>query len=309
MSAEALRLGGREVAVYVWQPEAPASSSPRPFLHPVRTLAGRTVTDAVPVSHPHQFGIGVAYPDIHGVNFWGGRTFVSGHGPAWLDNHGSQRHERWERRGGGELAHSLRWLGPDERMLLRERRVIGCEQVSGSVWSLSVRSRLANATDRPLEVRSPAANGRVGAGYGGFFWRGPAVSGATVLSPAGTGVEPVHGHRAEWVAVAVADWTMVFAPGDADTARDRWFVRARDYLGVGSSVAWDAPLVLQPGEEIARHVVALIADGALNADSAAKLVAESGRGAPADGMAERGLPAADRPVVGGAPGFHSLPVA
>lgn len=303
MSAEVLRLGGREVATYVWRPEAPVSSSPRPFLHPVRTLAGRTVTDAAPVSHPHQFGIGLAYPDIHGVNFWGGRTFVPGHGPAWLDNHGSQRHERWERRGGGELAHRLRWLGPDERMLLHERRVIGCEQVSGSVWSLSVRSTLANVTDRPLEVRSPAAQGRVGAGYGGFFWRGPAVSGATVLSPAGTGVEPVHGHSAEWVAVAVADWTMVFAPGDADTARDRWFVRARDYLGVCSSVAWDAPLVLQPGEEIARHVVALIADGALNADSAAKLVAESGRGA-----ADRGLPAADPPVLGGTPGFHSRPV-
>ncbi|WP_431914606.1 PmoA family protein [Nonomuraea jabiensis] len=303
MSAEALRLDGREVATYVWQPEAPASSSPRPFLHPVRTLAGRTV------SHPHQFGIGVAFPDIHGVNFWGTRTFVSGHGPAWLDNHGSQRHERWERRGGGELAHSLRRLGPDERMLLRERRVIGWERVSGSVWSLSMRSRLANVTDRPLEVRSPAAGGRVGAGYGGFFWRGPAMSGATVLSPAGTGVEQVHGQSAEWVAVAVADWTVVFAPGDAGTARDRWFVRARDYLGVGSSVAWDAPLVLQPGEEIVRHVVALIADGALNADSAAELVAQSGHRAAADGVAEHGLRAADRPVVGGTLGFRSLPVA
>ncbi|MDX3108668.1 DUF6807 family protein, partial [Nonomuraea angiospora] len=151
-----------------------------------------------------------------------------------------------------------------------------------------------------------------------------AVPGATVLSPAGTGVEPVHGHSAEWVAVAVAGWTMVFAPGDADTARDRWFVRARDYLGVGSSVAWDAPLVLQPGEEIARHVVTLIADGALNADSAAELVAESGRGPAADGVAtdsvatdgvatdgvaDHGLLAADRPVLGGTPGFHSLPVA
>ncbi|MDX3109008.1 PmoA family protein [Nonomuraea angiospora] len=50
MSAEVLRLDGREVAIYVWQPEAPASSSPRPFLHPVRTLAGRTVTDAVGTS-------------------------------------------------------------------------------------------------------------------------------------------------------------------------------------------------------------------------------------------------------------------
>ncbi|WP_211370351.1 PmoA family protein [Nonomuraea turkmeniaca] len=275
MATEVLRLDGREVASYVWQPKAPASSSPRPFLHPVRTLAGRTVTDAVPDSHPHQFGIGVAFPDLDGVNFWGGRTFVTGHGPAWLDNHGSQRHERWLGRSETSLSHALRWLGPDDGLLLHERRTITCTPVDGpfhgAVWSLAVRTQLTNGAERALVMRSSAAKGRVGAGYGGFFWRGPNVTGAAVFSAAGEGVEPVHGRSAAWVAVAAPEWTLVFRPGDEDTAQDPWFVRARDYLGVGSCVAWAEPLVLEPGEAISRTVVVLVADGRLTAEDVARL--------------------------------------
>ncbi len=114
-----LRLHGREVAHYVWQPDVPLATSPRPYLHPVRTLGGSVVTDAAPDSHPHQFGISIAAPDIDGRNFWGGRSFVAGHGPAWLDNHGIQRHQRWIRHTDTELAHQLRWIDPRQAELLR----------------------------------------------------------------------------------------------------------------------------------------------------------------------------------------------
>jgi hypothetical protein len=39
-----LILGGLTVAEYVWRPHVPNTLSPRPFLHPVRTLAGTAVT-------------------------------------------------------------------------------------------------------------------------------------------------------------------------------------------------------------------------------------------------------------------------
>src|SRR5690349_21122845 len=79
-----LRVDGRDVAHYEWRPNLPFSSSPRPYLHPVRTMAGTTVTAAIPDSHRHQLGISIAAPDVAGRNFWGGRTWVAGHGPAWL---------------------------------------------------------------------------------------------------------------------------------------------------------------------------------------------------------------------------------
>ncbi|SEG91944.1 Methane oxygenase PmoA [Nonomuraea solani] len=316
-----LRLRGHDVAHYNWEPDLPLSTSPRPYLHPVRTLAGTTVTDAAPDSHSHQFGISVAFPDIDGRNFWGGRTFVAGHGPAWLDNHGTQRHQRWLRRTGTELTHTLHWVGPHATTLLAEERSITCRALGETAWSLGVRTRLTNVTGAPLPIRSPAALGRVGAGFGGIFWRGPAVSGAPrVLSPAvtdlgdgpgtaglarvpgasgasgasgvagasgasgasgafsafGADVGRVHGATAPWIAVTGADrdrgeWTLVFTPGDETTARDRWFVRARDYLGVCSSPTWDEPLVLAPGETIARHVVIVVADGAITPGTAAEL--------------------------------------
>jgi hypothetical protein len=276
-----LQVDGREVASYVWRSELPASTAPRPFLHPVRTLAGTVVTDARPHSHTHQLGISIAAPDIGGRNFWGGRTFVAGHGPAWLDDHGAQRHLKWLRRTDSELAHTLHWVDRDGAALLSERRAIGCVPLTPDAWTLSVQTRLTNATDRPLPIRSPAALGRVGAGYGGFFWRGPAVDGQVrVQSPAGTGVRAVHGTTAPWLAVSGtsidAQWTMLFVPADRTTAQDKWFVRARDYLGVGSSLTWDRPLVLEPGEQIERHILAVVADGNLTEDAAAAL-AEAAR--------------------------------
>ena len=272
-----LQVDGREVASYVWRSELPASIAPRPFLHPVRTLGGCVVTEARPHSHTHQLGISIAAPDIGGRNFWGGRTFVAGHGPAWLDDHGSQRHRRWLRHTESELAHTLHWVDREGAALLRERRAIACVPLAANAWTLAVQTRLTNATDLPLQIRSPAALGRVGAGYGGFFWRGPATTGpVTVQSPAGTGVRAVHGTTAPWLSVSGADqqgheWTMLFVPADATTAQDRWFVRARDYLGVGSSLTWDRPLVLEPGDQIERHILAVVVDGTLTEDAAAAL--------------------------------------
>jgi hypothetical protein len=275
-SSAMLRVNGRDVAEYVWRPDLPVSSSPRPHLHPVRTIAGRTVTDATPDSHPHQLGISIAAPNVTGYNFWGGRTWVAGHGPAWLDNHGTQVHRRWSRRTRTHLAHTLSWVDPNQTTLLSERRSISCQGIRETAWALRIRTELTNATGRPLTLRSPAAQGRVGAGYGGFFWRGPTVvEAARILSPAGTDVHAVHGAVASWIAVigdaGSGPWSMLFVPADAVTARDRWFVRARDYLGVGSSLTWDRPLVLAPQETIARHLVIVVVDGALSSATAAEL--------------------------------------
>lgn len=266
-----LSVSDQEVARYVWHAELPMPNSPRPYLHPVRTLGGHTVTDAAPDSHSHQFGISIAFPDIDGTNFWGGRTFVADHGPAWLDNHGQEVHRRWLRRADSHLSHLLDWIGADGNVLLRERRVINCRGLDSTAWTLRVYSELVNVSGRPLTVCSPAAKGRIGAGYGGHFWRGPAEAGATVLSPYGEGAERIHGREADWVAITTSRWSVLFLPGDVATAGDRWFVRARDYLGVCSALAWDEPLVLHPGQTIARQVVTVVVDGSLDPERSATL--------------------------------------
>jgi hypothetical protein len=273
---DVLRLHGQDVARYIWKPDLPRTTSPRPYLHPVRTLAGRTVTDAQPAGYPHHLGISVALENVGEQNFWGGRTYVAGHGPTWLDNHGTQRHERWLRRTATVLGHTLRWDDAHRTTLLREKRSIRCRPVDETAWALSIGTRLTNATDGPLVLRSPASHGRAGAGFGGFFWQGPATGlPARVFSPAGNDFASVHGRAADWLAVTPGDeapaWSIVFLPGDETTARDPWFVRFRHYVGIGSSLTWDKPLTLAPGETIERHIVSVVADGIVSAGRAAEL--------------------------------------
>lgn len=82
-----LRCAGRPVARYVLRPAPAPRLAPRPYLHPVSTLAGTPVTELMPEDHVHHLGAGVAVPDVAGRNFWGGRTFVAGRGPTELDDH------------------------------------------------------------------------------------------------------------------------------------------------------------------------------------------------------------------------------
>ena len=300
-----LELDSRPLASYVWQPDLPIGLAPRPYLHPVRTLTGTVVTDLMPTSHRHHLGISIAVPDVNGQNFWGGRTFVPGHGPAWLDDHGLQRHERWLRRTPSELSHSLRWIAMDGTVLLREVRTIACRPVSATAWALDLSFRLENASAEPLTLRSPATQGRAGAGYAGFFWRAPLTSRPpAVFGTGGQGVSALHGRPGEWIAVAAGtpgaapgepprDWSIVFVAADEPTRDDRWFVRARDHLAVGSSLTWDHPLTIEPGESLTRNIVAIVADGPVTPDQAADLVRTWSRGStPLEGHSVRRDPAA-----------------
>ena len=63
--------------------------APRPYLHPLRTLAGVPLTETGPDDHPHHLGLSLAFSDVNGSNFWGGSTYTC-NGPAILANHGRQ---------------------------------------------------------------------------------------------------------------------------------------------------------------------------------------------------------------------------
>ncbi|MFE8965300.1 PmoA family protein [Streptomyces albogriseolus] len=270
-----LRVAGRPVGRYVTRPELPARLSPRPYLHPVTTLAGTAVTELSPADHAHHLGVGVAVPDVEGFNFWGGRTYVRDRGPTELDNHGSQRHTAYHRREADAFTEELRWIAaPGE--LLRERRTVTATALTDGAWALDLAFALTNVSGRPLSLGSPATNGRPGAAYGGFFWRARKEDAAPdVFTAAAEGTDAVHGRTADWVALAGSAWTLVFAAAGEATRRDPWFVRTEEYPGVGSSLAYGARLPLPPGETAERRVVTVVADGRLGREEAAALVAKA----------------------------------
>ncbi|WP_030677095.1 DUF6807 domain-containing protein [Streptomyces cellulosae] len=267
-----LRVAGRPVGRYVTRPELPARLSPRPYLHPVTTLAGTAVTELSPADHTHHLGVGVAVPDVEGTNFWGGRTYVRDQGPTELDNHGTQRHTTFQLRDPDGFVEELRWVASGAE-LLRERRTVAVTELTDAAWALDFTFSLTNVTANPLSIGSPATNGRPGAAYGGFFWRARKEQEAPQVFTAGTeGEAEVHGARADWLALAGSTWTLVFAGATDRTRRDPWFVRTAEYPGVGSSLAHDERLPIPPGDTVVRRIVTVVADGRLDRDASAALV-------------------------------------
>ncbi|MEU6258201.1 PmoA family protein [Streptomyces sp. NPDC047043] len=267
-----LRVAGRPVGRYVTRPELPARLSPRPYLHPVTTLAGTAVTELSPADHIHHLGVGVAVPDVEGHNFWGGRTYVRDQGPTELDNHGAQRHSSFQLRDPDGFVEELRWVASGAE-LLRERRTVAATELTDAAWALDFTFSLTNVTSGHLSIGSPATNGRPGAAYGGFFWRARKEQDAPDVFTADREGEPeVHGSRADWLALAGSTWTLVLAGATEQTRRDPWFVRTTEYPGVGSSLAYDERLPIEPGGTVVRRIVTVVADGRLSRHEAAALV-------------------------------------
>ncbi|MCA1190081.1 MULTISPECIES: PmoA family protein [unclassified Saccharopolyspora] len=256
-----LRLGGAVVAEYHGGAELPAHLGPRPHLHPVRTLRGTEVTAVRPADHPWHLGFSLAAQDVDGWNLWGGATYLRGRGYVHRADHGRIEHLGFDAVRPNELRQRLRWCAPDGSPLLDERRRLWSLPAADG-WELAVRTELTNPTGRDVRIGSPATNGRSGAGYGGFFWRLPGDGEAFTADAAGEA--EVHGSTAPWLAWAGRDHTLVFAAAEPDP----WFVRTRDYPGVGAQLAPREPVVLTPGAVLVRGLRVLVADGELDCAAA-----------------------------------------
>ncbi|TDD87511.1 dehydrogenase [Actinomadura darangshiensis] len=262
-----LRAGGHEVAAYVQRGDLQATDAPRPHLHPVRTLGGTVVTEVQPDDHVHHFGASVAISDVDGVNFWGGSTYVRDEGPKMLRNHGRQRRRTLRPIDGG-YAEALDWVGPDGTVLASEERTLIARTVPGA-WALDFAFTLTGRTGRPLVLQSSACKGRVGAGYGGFFWRAPKdATGLDVFTGEASGEEAVHGSVTPWLALTSDAWSLVFVQ---TAGLDPWFVRVTEYPGVGPALAWDRPLTVP--DRLNRAITVVVADTRLTPEQAGNLTA------------------------------------
>ncbi|MGX5717452.1 DUF6807 family protein [Arthrobacter sp. MAHUQ-56] len=291
--ARTLTLDGRPVAEYQDGSRIRAVSSPRPCLHPVRTLNGTAVTDHQPLDHVWHLGAGVALQDVDGVNFWGGRTYTREAGQyVWRPDHGTIAvtgapvEETAAGPGGaeGKLQESLSWNGPDGAPVLLEERTWAWSGVAPSIWRLSLDFALSPAGNKPVSLGSPGSNGRFEGGYGGFFWRLPACADALVWTADGSGESETHGTCTRWLAWSGnfggpgtfdgAPATLVFvAP---ESSADPWFVRVGGYPGVGQSLAWDTPVIAEPGSPVRRQITVFVADGTLATTDIEALINQQG---------------------------------
>ncbi len=267
-----------ELFRYVYRPGDPPVESPRPYLHPVRTLAGEPVTDFRPGDHPWHKGISWSLPNVGSENFWGGPTYRRGDGYVQLDNNGTMRHDGFgpirasrARTGGNwiSLAERLTWVTAAGEALFAEHRDITFDvRADGAAWSCAFRTTMRNLSGQAVAIGSPTTEGRENAGYGGLFWRGPAgFAGGRVLTPRGAGGDEVMGRRAPWLAFATPVATLIFrdSPGNPGFPC-QWFVRSSPYACACPAPFFSAAVPVAAGTELTLRYQVIVADGELDID-------------------------------------------
>ena len=239
-SAVELEVNGRVVARLHDGSDMAPGLSPRPFVE-AWTLEGEPVTEIHPTDHPHHYGLSAAVPDVDGVSYWGGRTYVRESGSTMLANHGTQRIESRTVSVAGVI-DEISWRRPDGTLQIAEQREVSVEAFDGG-WTLDWVSRLR--APEGATFGSPATNGRPGAFYGGLFWRTPFRS-AAISSEGRTGVAAAHGSESPWLAIQSSEAALVAAAPRGYP----WFVRDDDYVGFGPAVAVEHRRAVQPGGRI-----------------------------------------------------------
>ncbi|MFJ6675710.1 PmoA family protein [Actinosynnema sp. NPDC091369] len=272
-SALTLSAGDVDLARYVYVPDTPRLESPKPYLHPVRTRAGRVVSLFRPHDHVWHKGLAWSLPNVGDENFWGGPTYVHGRSYVQLDNNGTQHHRHVRDVGVNDdhawFTHELDWITQSGHTVITERRTITATLLSADAWALTFDTTMINTSGHEIAFGSPTTRGRENAGYGGLFWRGPrSFTGGDVVTPDGVGGDEVRGRRAEWMAFAgrhdgdAAQSVVLLLDHDANPHHPpRWFARTVEFACLNPAPFFSEELVLPDGGTVRFRYGAAVADG------------------------------------------------
>lgn len=259
-------VGDVELFRYVHRPSTPAFEGPKPYLHPVRTLAGDVVTAFRPHDHRWHKGVQMTATDVSGENFWGGVTYVRDRGYAALSNVGTMRHEEFEV-DGARFDERLSWFTEEGERWVGESRSFTVRDVEDDSWTLDFATTMTNLRAEPLVFGSPTTNGRELAGYTGFFWRGPrSFTDGTVIAADGGAGQEMMGKAARWLAFVgrhdeVDRWSTLLFLDHPDNKNTHWFVRSTPFAAVNPSFAFHDTVELAPGAALALRYRLVVADG------------------------------------------------
>lgn len=260
-----------ELLRYTYQPPEPQVESPRPYLHPVRTLGGDLVSIYRPHDHVWHKGIAWSLPNVGPANFWGGPTFVRDAGYQQLANNGAMRHRDFEQLSDGDdvrVVHTLDWITEQSETWFAERRSLRVMLVDGG-WLLDFATALTNVSGQEIAIGSPTTAGRPDAGYGGLMWRGPrSFSGGQVLLPDAEGGDELMGTRAPWLGFRGRHdghgrfSTLVFLDAPTNPGHPtKWFVRSQPFACACPAPFFAAEVPVAADETLSLRYGVVIADG------------------------------------------------
>jgi len=267
---------------YVTRPDSPQLESPKPYIDPVRTRAGRVVSLFRPWDHVWHKGLAWSLPVVDDENFWGGPTYVRGQGYVQLPNDGTQRHVDTTSAVVEDdvvtFAHDVEWISQTGRRMFAERRTLTARIVDGATWALTFETVMTNVTDATIEIGSPTTRGRENAGYGGLFWRGPrSFTDGRVVTVDGTSTgSDVRGQRHAWMGFEgrhdVIDDTSLIVMADAEDNPHhppQWFARSEEYAALNPAPFFSEEVPVPAGQTVRFRYAVGIADA--GADEAPRI--------------------------------------
>jgi len=278
--------GDGELFTYVYRATDPQLESPRPYLHPIRTLDGDLVSVFRPHDHVWHKGLTWSLPHFGHENFWGGPTFSKEAGYQQLDNNGSMDHDRIDALDVSDdlvrFSHHLTWRTQAGAHVVDESRSL-TTRFADDGWVLVYETAMTNVSDETIQIGSPTTAGRENAGYGGLFWRGPrSFTNGTVLAPQGKGGDELRGQHAAWMGFSGkhdnngrASTIIIADAGDNVRHPPQWFVRSEDFAAVCPAPFFSEELPFEAGSTLNFRYAVLVADGASDDQRAAGLAAQA----------------------------------
>jgi hypothetical protein len=281
-----VRDGDTELFHYVYQPDTVQLESPKPYIHPLRTRAGKVVSLFRPHDHVWHKGIAWSLPHVGEENFWGGPTYIHGRFYVQLANNGTQAHRRiavMNRDGDtASFAHDLDWITQSGALFFTERRTLRAHLISPDAWALTFETQMTNVSGTDVAMGSPTTKGRENAGYGGLFWRGPrSFTGGRFVTAEGLGGDEVRGRRMQWMAFAgrhdeTDAESLVLMADDVTNPNHppQWFARTEEFACLNPAPFFSEELTVEQGATVRFRYGVGIADADA---SAAPALAEAVR--------------------------------
>jgi hypothetical protein len=281
-----------EVALftYVYRPDTAQLESPKPYLHPIRTLSGEVVSLFRPHDHVWHKGIAWSLPHVGEHNFWGGPTYVHGSFYVQLANNGSAVHRSMSMLSVdgsiAAVAHRLDWITQQGAPVIEEQRALTASVIDSDSWVLLFETTMTNVSGATLGIGSPTTKGRENAGYGGLFWRGPrSFTGGIIQSPSGTGGDDLRGLRAEWFAFRgrhdeTGRASTILMVDDAANPNHppQWFTRSEGFACLNPAPFFSAELEVADRQAVTFRYAVVVTAGD-HGDDGTVALADHGRAA------------------------------
>ena len=253
--------------------------TPKPYMHPLRTPGGISLTSFQPSDHVWHRGLWFAWKFIDGINYWEeemasdgalvsqGRTLP--HGAETVNFAGD---------GSATLRHPLAYVAPDGRKVLQENRTIVIRPPDGRDMVIDfVHDFRAGDAPATLSATPDAAETPWG-GYSGLGLRAArSLTDCRVVNDSGQTGSATNGARAVWVDLSgiadggpsadrAAGLALIDHPGNPRYPSPSYvYYNSKDFGYINPSLLRHEPMILDAGQALRLAYRAVAHDGVADA--------------------------------------------